>query len=340
MDGENGHTVTQLMGGLPLMRRVLLPVLVAASVLGPPEALADGSTRVSAAAAAADQAALLRFEAGGDDPAGTLQGWGRAPGSSGEPCTTASWNVRDSGWHGVMCDGAQGRVTHLSLPHGRLRGDIAELALLTALRHLSLGSNREVHGDIAQLAGLVQLRSLNLAHTSVHGNVASLSRLPYLGEGWRGPDGNGGRGGLWLADTLVSGPVASLRSLSGFHDWGRSSTKHFTSCTDFDTAQHCRAHRGLSPVEDPSAVAGQDACACCDAGQPVRLPCIAWRQTASCDPSSEDPLSWRNPERDLLCNETVPSGAAGFCECAGGVRRKLVGCNGAHTPSESESSID
>ena len=100
------------MGALPLMRRVLLPVLVAASVLGPPEALADGSTRVSAAAAAADQAALLRFEAGGDDPAGTLQGWGRAPGSSGEPCTTASWNVRDSGWHGVMCDGAQGRVTH------------------------------------------------------------------------------------------------------------------------------------------------------------------------------------------------------------------------------------
>ena len=35
MNGDGENTVTQLMGGLPLMRRVLLPVLVAASVLGP-----------------------------------------------------------------------------------------------------------------------------------------------------------------------------------------------------------------------------------------------------------------------------------------------------------------
>ena len=213
---------------------------------------------VAVAAAAAERTALLEFRRGGD-PDDILASWHPAiPHDLDGPCGTESWNSRDKGWRGVMCDGAYGRVTYLGLAHGRLRGDIAELAGLTVLQHLSLGANKLVHGDVALLATLVQLRSLNLAHTSVHGDVTVLSQLPFLGEGWQGPGGNGGRGGLWLADTLVSGQVSTVRALPGFHDWGWSSTKHFSSCADFGAARRGAAHPGLSRGRDPSTVAGRE----------------------------------------------------------------------------------
>ena len=285
---------------------------------------ADDRPRVSVASAAAERAALLGFRRGGD-PDGILASWDTNLAKLIGPCAAESWNARDEGWRGVMCDGTYGRVTYLGLPHGRLRGDVAELAALTALLHLSLGGNKLVHGDIAQLTTLVQLRSLNLAHTSVHGNVALLSQLPHLGEGWQGPDGNGGRGGLWLADTLVSGEVAAVRSLSGFHDWGRSSIKHFSSCVDFGAARRCAAHPGLAAVVDPSAVAGQDECACCVVALPDHVPlrCIAWHPTASCDPADQ---SVSAADEAVPCTEEILGHAYGFCECGGQVSRPAGGC--------------
>jgi hypothetical protein len=278
---------------------------------------------VSVAAAAAERTALLRFRRGGD-PDGTVASWDSANLDDG-PCGAESWNARDKGWRGVMCDGVYGRVTYLGLAHGRLGGDIAELAGLSALQHLSLGANKLVHGDIALFATLVQLRSLNLAHTSVHGDVTVLSQLQFLGEGWQGPDGNGGRGGLWLADTLVSGQVSDVRSLPGFHDWGWSSTKHFSSCMDFGAARRCAAHPGLSGVSDASTVAGMDECACCTVAVPDHVPlrCVAWHPTASCDPDGPilDPGGG-----DDSCSEEIGAQESGFCECAGEIRRLAGGC--------------
>ena len=288
-------------------------------------AFAGDRPRVSVARAAAERAALLGFRRGGD-PDGIIASWDTAPSAKlSGPCAAESWNDRDKGWRGVMCDGAYGRVTYLGLPHGRLRGDVAELAALTALQHLSLGSNKLVHGDIARITTLAQLRSLNLAHTSVHGDVAVLSQLPYLGEGWQGPDGNGGRGGLWLADTRVSGEVAAVRSLSGFHDWGRSSIKHFSSCMDFGAAQRCAAHPGLAAVLDPSAVAGQDECACCVVALPDHVPlrCVAWHPTASCDPADQ---SVSAADAGAPCAEEIGAQVIGFCECSGQVSRPAGGC--------------
>ncbi len=281
---------------------------------------------MSVAVAAAERTALLEFRRGGD-PDGTVASWDPATSNNLDlgPCGTESWNTRDKGWQGVMCDGAYGRVTYLSLAHGRLRGDIAELTALTALQHLSLGGNKLVHGDIALLATLLELRSLNLAHTSVHGEVRVLSQLQFLGEGWQGPDGNGGRGGLWLADTLVSGQVAPVRSLPGFHDWGRSSTKHFSSCFDFGAARRCATHPGLTMVNDPSTVAGRDECACCIVAIPDHVPlrCVAWHPTAGCDLTGQsiDPGGGENS-----CSEVIRGHESGFCECAGEVRRPAGGC--------------
>eukprot|EP00941_MAST-03F_sp_MAST-3F-sp1_P003883 g3883.t1 len=53
--------------------------------------------------------------------------------------------------------------------------------------------------------------------------------------------------------------------------------------------------------------------------------CISWRQTATCNPRG----SKRFPEEDRLCNEIVPNGNPGYCECLGGKRMGYSGCNHA-----------
>jgi hypothetical protein len=59
-------------------------------------------------------------------------------------------------------------------------------------------------------------------------------------------------------------------------------------------------------------------------GKPVSLRCVSWRQTADCDPTG----SHREPRNDKPCADQIPPGASGYCECAGGVKRGLVGCTG------------
>ena len=53
--------------------------------------------------------------------------------------------------------------------------------------------------------------------------------------------------------------------------------------------------------------------------------CIAWRQTAGCDPQGE-----RESERDGACTVVVSRGDSGFCECEGGRRVHFVTCD--HAP--------
>ena len=53
--------------------------------------------------------------------------------------------------------------------------------------------------------------------------------------------------------------------------------------------------------------------------------CIAWRQTAGCDPQGE-----RESDRDSACTQVVSRGASGFCECEGGRRVNFVTCD--HAP--------
>jgi hypothetical protein len=54
-------------------------------------------------------------------------------------------------------------------------------------------------------------------------------------------------------------------------------------------------------------------------GQPSRSTCVSWRQTGNCDPRG--PLE---PTNNRGCNDPVPSGASGFCECNTG--NVFAGC--------------
>jgi len=55
---------------------------------------------------------------------------------------------------------------------------------------------------------------------------------------------------------------------------------------------------------------------------PKTLACTGWRQTGACSPDGP-----REPEFDQKCVNTVSSAWSGYCECAGGIKRAMVGCN-------------
>ena len=52
------------------------------------------------------------------------------------------------------------------------------------------------------------------------------------------------------------------------------------------------------------------------------LACVSWRQTEGCDPNGS-----RQPQNDKSCNEIVPDGASGYCECQGGIRKMEKDCS-------------
>ena len=120
------------------------------------------------------------------------------------PCG-AGWNNLGDGWFGVVCcaNGPNScdtstnnarRVSTINLDAGTydlpggligVRGNLADLAGLTALRFLFLGYTN-THGDIAHLLGLTLLEGLNLANTHVYGNaVAIRATIPGLSS-WGG----------------------------------------------------------------------------------------------------------------------------------------------------------
>jgi len=56
-------------------------------------------------------------------------------------------------------------------------------------------------------------------------------------------------------------------------------------------------------------------------GTVAPLKCVSWRQTKNCDPKG--PLE---PENDKSCDTVITGKSSGFCECEGGVKRYLSGC--------------
>lgn len=51
-------------------------------------------------------------------------------------------------------------------------------------------------------------------------------------------------------------------------------------------------------------------------------------QTKNCDPNGQ-----REPANDKQCDQSIPHGNSGFCECTGGVKRQLADCSHGVLPS-------
>ena len=63
-------------------------------------------------------------------------------------------------------------------------------------------------------------------------------------------------------------------------------------------------------------------------GAPVSLQCVSWRQTANCDATGHH----LEPKNDKPCSVPIVSGQSGYCECSGGIKRSMVGCDGHSSP--------
>ncbi|XP_002464803.1 brassinosteroid LRR receptor kinase BRL2 [Sorghum bicolor] len=127
--------------------------------------------------AATDADALLRFKSSiQKDPGGVLSSW-QPSGSDGGPCT----------WHGVACDGGDGRVTRLDLAGSGLvaaRASLAALSAVDTLQHLNLsGNGAALRADAADLLSLPPaLRTLDFAYGGLGGSLPGdlLTRYPNL----------------------------------------------------------------------------------------------------------------------------------------------------------------
>jgi NADPH:quinone reductase-like Zn-dependent oxidoreductase len=58
------------------------------------------------------------------------------------------------------------------------------------------------------------------------------------------------------------------------------------------------------------------------------VPTCARCQTKNCDPNGQ-----REPANDKQCDQSIPHGNSGFCECTGGVKRQLANCSHGVLPS-------
>ena len=187
-----------------------------------------------------------------------------------EPCGEG-WDDRSRGWVGVVCDD-DGRVAELWLNGVGVGGDLLPvIGRLGALLVLSVCCNPMLSGDVAELAGLTELRHLALGSGDepsplVRGDVRALAALVNLGGVLQDSDGNAYTGRLSLAGTGVHGPVAALRAVAGLGgDWGPDCA----SCSRAaDTFTPCSAFGGcgaaeLALVPNATDAAGNGACTCC-----------------------------------------------------------------------------
>ena len=133
------------------------------------------------------------------------------------------------------------RALDLSRPRSGLGvfGSVGSVTSCSALTSLHL-SRTSVSGRVEALAALTSLESLGLHATAVAGNVTSLEALTQLTQ-------------LELQGTAVWGDVAGLRGLGGLGGgWASFSACFAHVCTE-----------GGSRIDDASAAAGADDCACC-----------------------------------------------------------------------------
>eukprot|EP01045_Picozoa_sp_COSAG04_P003455 COSAG04_NODE_141_length_23595_cov_4.393003_2_plen_360_part_00 len=212
-----------------------------------------------------DAGVLLEARAAADKSACT---GGPYTGGSSAPCPLDSWTAAtepcgdghddsESGWVGVICDARGGRVVYVYLWHTGVGGELLPFfGRLGALLILVLQYNPALRGDVADLAGATELRHLNLWDCPlVVGEAAALAALVHLGEEYTiGEDTSTGR--LYLAGSGVHGPVAALRALPGLGaHWGMEDS----SDPDLDGFSKCSAFAGcgaagLAPVDVSSSI--------------------------------------------------------------------------------------
>lgn len=80
-----------------------------------------------------------------------------------------------------------------------------------------------------------------------------------------------------------------------------------------------------TPKATTAAAADDEGQRAGDKGSTKAARCIGWRQTKGCTPFGK-----LEPEHHRTCDDIVPQGVSGFCECGGGYRGPGVGCS--HPP--------
>ena len=222
------------------------------ALLLPPLACAQLATT-----AAGDKAALLEAKGAAETSACSyFSDSGPCPlnvswSAATQPCG-AGWEDTFRGWDGVECDASGGRVVGLWLHQTGVGGELLPFfGRLGALLFLNLMGNPALRGDVAALATLTELRHLSVEDCPlVRGDASALAALLHLGGVFTLPctterdceEGQHERtGSLVLSGSGVHGEMAALRELpelpSGWSD--------FTSCSGF---RACGAS-GLTLVE-------------------------------------------------------------------------------------------
>jgi hypothetical protein len=100
------------------------------------------------------------------------------------------------------------------------------------------------------------------------------------------------------------------RDASGYCECAGGRKVSLVTCDHEPIVCRIECDRDPSPARSPSPSSGG---------------CVAWRQTAGCDPQGE-----RESGRDGACTDVVSRGDSGYCECEGGRRVNFVTCD--HAP--------
>ena len=100
------------------------------------------------------------------------------------------------------------------------------------------------------------------------------------------------------------------RDASGYCECAGGRKASLVTCDHEPIVCRIECDRDNSPARSPSPSSGG---------------CVAWRQTAGCDPQGE-----RESGRDGACTDVVSRGDSGYCECEGGRRVNFVTCD--HAP--------
>lgn len=125
-----------------------------------------------------------------------------------------SLSLNNSWQKGDLSEIAGLRLTHLSLSHSKVTGDITSLPNRYLLTSLDISHNKTISVNTKDLSICTGLTNLNVIDSMFTGNIANLSTLTNLEL-------------LYLKNTSVSGDLSSLAGLSKlfyFSNWNLQNT--------------------------------------------------------------------------------------------------------------------
>eukprot|EP00808_Paulinella_micropora_P013478 g31537.t1 len=146
-----------------------------------------------------------------------------------------------------------------------------------------------------------------LQSTSLEINQASMSTCAFPSKymstpGYTGLYGNDLKCGGFASQSDIESYCDAHSECRGYsYDGGMQ--KWWCAKTTADKGQNLKGVWYTKPRSDPA--------------------CIMWRQTANCRPDS-----YLEPEHDKNCSAEISSIISGYCECAGGVKAMIKGCEG------------